>query len=209
MPHTPFGPGAEGERPTPGSNTPQPPPKAEPGRPGWVDMRRQGARGWYVAIGLCGYLTVGLTVLAVVVGVTTGEVVATLVLGVLAVLLGLITWPLARMGPRYSTRQGLLADDTGITLVQEPKRWFPGRAAHIPWTQVREVGQDVVVATTANGRATRYFVHIRLREPLGGAEPPTWALLDGDGIRIQLGKAKHAEVVGALRAPRPDLFRGD
>lgn len=196
-----------GEEQLPSSVT-QRAPRAMPGHPNWVDMRWQGVKGWIVAVALCGYLAVGLAVVAVVVGVTVGDLVPTLSLGGLAIAQGLITWPVARMGPRYSTKQGLLADGDGITLVQEPKRWFTGRSVHIPWSQVREIGQDVVVASNGNGQSARYFIDIRLRDPLRDVQVPTWTEPAEDGVRIRAGKAKRDEIVRALRAPRPDLFPG-
>ncbi|MDA8370114.1 MAG: hypothetical protein M0026_09605 [Nocardiopsaceae bacterium] len=184
-------------------------PETTPGPSHWVSMRWQGALGWAVATGLCVYLTVGLTVVAIVIAVVatdTGEIGASPVMLALALLCGLLSWPLVRMAPRYSTRQGVSADSTGITLVQEPKRWFSDRTAHIPWPQVRHISQDV--ATPSGNRDLKYIIDIELRAPFRGTELPTWAVPDGDTVRIWPSKARHAEIVQALRATRPDLFPG-
>ncbi|MFD0855592.1 hypothetical protein ACFQ07_25345, partial [Actinomadura adrarensis] len=138
-----------------------------------------------------------------------GQLGATVVLAVLALLFGLLSWPLVRMAPRYSTRQEVAADGTGVTLAQEPKRWFPGRTTRIPWSQVRRISQDRLVTSGDNGRTVRYFVDIELREPLPGEGLPTWVLPSDGKIRIRSGKSKHEEIARALRTARPDLFTAD
>ncbi|MFI0452791.1 hypothetical protein [Actinomadura sp. 6N118] len=182
------------------------PAEAEPGRSQWVDMGWQGVLGWAVATGLFVYFTVGLTVVAIVMVIVAGEVGAAAGMVALALVCGLVSWPLVRMAPRYSTRQGFLADGTGITLVQEPKRWFPGRNAHIPWPQVHRVRQDRIVVSGGNGRTVHYVIDIELRDPLRDAGLPTWAAFDGDKVRIRSRKTRQAEIVRALRATRPDLL---
>lgn len=188
---------------------PPPAPDKETDQGSWVDMRWQGAKGWFVAVGLFGYLTVGMTVVTIVVGATSGEIGATLGMAAVALVLGLITWPVARMGPRYSTVQGIRADGAGITLMQEPKRWFPGGRAYIPWSQVRHIGQDVRVTTAGDSRVAHYFVDIVPDDVSAvAAELPTWARVEDGKIRIMPNKTKRAEVVRALRSSRPDLFPG-
>lgn len=190
-----------------------PPAPSEPQPSHRVDMRWQGVVRWAVFTGFCVCLAVGLTVLTAVTAVAameTGEIEAAIVMLALALFFGLLTWPLARMAPRYSTHQGITADGTGITLLQEPERWFPGRTAHIPWPRVRRIGQDVVIGRSAVTHGnTQYFVDIELREPFHDTELPTWAVLDGDTVRIRASKARQGEITQALRATRPDLFPGD
>ncbi|MFD0853424.1 hypothetical protein ACFQ07_14395, partial [Actinomadura adrarensis] len=64
-------------------------PRMEPGPSGRVNMRWQGAAGWVIATGFCLYFAAGLTVAAIVTAVATGQLGATVVLAVLALLFGL------------------------------------------------------------------------------------------------------------------------
>ncbi|MGP4025887.1 hypothetical protein ACTWPP_21375 [Actinomadura sp. 3N407] len=147
--------------------------------------------------------------MTIVLAFVLGEIGAAALMLVLALVLGLLSWALVRMTPRYSTRQGVSTDGTGVTLTQEPKRWFSGRAVHIPWSRVRRISKEVVASQGAEGRIVRYFIDIELRDAPDGAELPTWSSRDGDKIRIQSKKVKHAEILGALRVARPDLFAAD
>ncbi|CAL9612056.1 hypothetical protein SUDANB121_05671 [Nocardiopsis dassonvillei] len=172
-----------------------------------VDMRWQHAGGWLLATGLCLHLTAGLTVLT---GVTVvlGEYGAAVLMLFLAVVLGLVCRPLLRMAPRYTTAQAVVLDGDGITLVQEPRRAFPGVRAHVPWSQVRGVGQDVGYAHLERGRRVQYFVDVVTEEPLHSVDLPHWAYLDGSELRIRPTRARHGELVRAFRAARPDLLPG-
>ncbi|WP_017570739.1 hypothetical protein [Nocardiopsis halotolerans] len=179
-------------------------PSEPPTHSSWVDMRGQGSLGWAVAAGLCVFLTIGATVLTAVTAATQtlGAAVWTLLL---ALFLGLLSWPLVRMAPRHSTRQGISVDDTGITLVQEPRWWFPGRAAHIPWSRVLRASRDRSVQTGGGVRTIWYYVVVELHAPLDGARYPTWVIPEEGGIRIQIGEWEQARLARALHAARPDL----
>ena len=208
MSHEPPAPGPQLPRRT----FPQDPsctmPGAAPDPSQWVDMRWQGALGWAIATGFSVYITVGLVVLTVVTAVSSGGVWDTVFMLLLTLVFVLLSRILVRMTPRYATRQGLLADDTGITLMQEPKWWFPGCMAHVPWSQVSGMSQDVIVFHGQSGRKTQHVIDIDLYGPDRDMELPGWAALDDSKIRIQPSKAKHAAAVGVLRRPRPDLFPG-
>lgn len=193
------------ERRSPGTDVR--PPAAGTGPSHRVNMRWQGALGWAVTTVLCVYLTAGVIVMSVVVAVS-GEILGTVGLLVLALILGLLCRLLLRMTPRYSTRQGMVVDGTGIALVQEPQWWFPGRKAHIPWSLVSHISQDLIVTRSENGQKVQYLIDIDLHEPLRDVELPTWAVLDEGRVRIKSSKARHEETVQALRGPRPDLFPG-
>lgn len=184
-------------------------PAEEAGTVRRVNMRWQNALPWAVTTAVCLYLAIGSTVLTVVVAVVGRQVVGTLVMLALALLLGLLCRPLLRRAPHYTTRQEVAVDGAGITLLQEPQRRFSGRRIHIPWPQVRHIGQDVIVTSHAESRRTvAYLIDIDLSEDLPGAEVPTWASREVKRVRIRAGKRRHGEIVQALRASRPDLFQG-
>ncbi|MFI0351147.1 hypothetical protein [Actinomadura sp. 9N407] len=181
-------------------------PDADPGPTHWVNMRWQSALGWAVTTVFCLYIAVGMTVATIVSVIAVAPIAGTMMLLALAVIFGLLSWPLVRMTPRYSTRQGVSVDGTGITLAQEPKRWFPGRSAHIPWPQIRGISRDRIVTSSGDSRTVRYVVDIELNEPLRDPQPPGWAAVDGGRVRVQARKARQEEILQALRATRPDLF---
>ncbi|MEU5876066.1 hypothetical protein [Spirillospora sp. NPDC047279] len=169
-----------------------------------VDMRWQGARGWAIATGFSVYFALGLTVITIVL-LVTGEVGGAIGTAALAVIFGLMSWGLVRMMPRYSTDQGITVDDAGITLVQEPKWWFPGRSVHLPWSQVRGIGQERIVVR-GEARMIHYVTDIELAERPGDGALPSWSMFEGDGnVRILVRKrSKHARIGEVLLPARAD-----
>jgi hypothetical protein len=170
-------------------------------------MRWQRAGGWLLATGVCVYLTGGCAVLTLVWGLS-GDYGAAVITLFLILPLALITRLLLRMAPRYTTRQELVADRTGVTLLQEPKGAFPGLRVHIPWSQVLHVRQDARSDPYDTSRGVHYYVDVRTREPLYGTDLPHWTSLDGPTLRIRSKRSTHAALVRALRAARPDLLPG-
>ena len=186
-------------------------PEAAPGPAGAgvrrVDMRWQQAAGWLVTTVVCVYFALGLAVLTVVSAVN-GEYGGAGVMLFLTVFFALVSRPLLRRTPRYTTVQGVELDDEGITLVQEPKGSFAGVRARIPWSEVLGVSQDVGIDHQTSGRKPQFSVDVVTREPLYGVDLPHWVGLEREKVRIKPNRARHGELVRAFRAVRPDLLPG-
>jgi hypothetical protein len=168
-----------------------------------VEMRWQQAAGWIVTTATCVYLALGLAVLTVVAAVN-GEYAGAGALLFLTVFFALVSRPLLRRVPRYTTVQGVELDGEGITLVQEPKGSFAGVRTRVPWSEVLSVGEDVRTV----GRSEQYYVDVVTREALYGTDLPHWVALEGEKLRIKPNPRKHGELVRAFRAVRPDLLPG-
>lgn len=172
-----------------------------------VDMRWQQAAGWLVTTVACVYFALGLAVLTVVTAVN-GEYGGAGAMLFLTVFFALVSRPLLRRAPRYTTVQGVELDDEGITLVQEPKGSFAGVRTRIPWSDVRSVSQDVGIDHQTSGRKPQFSVDVVTDEPLYGIDLPHWVGLEGEKMRIKPNQARHGELVRAFRAVRPDLLPG-
>ncbi|MBB4935286.1 hypothetical protein F4561_006180 [Lipingzhangella halophila] len=204
-------------------------PAVEPGaphlrgtaEPQWVSMRGPRLAVWILGAVFVCYTDVALTAMSVV-AFAEGDWVDAVGGAVGAVVfLGVTGW-VVHVAPRMFTHQGVSADVSGITLVQEPALWFAGRTAHIPWPDVRTISQDVLVTGTGKDRRSSALVHLMLHYPDRVTSAPTWASVAPrelqtppaspteplTRITIKPGNRRHARIVGALRAVRPDFFPG-
>ena len=172
-----------------------------------VDMRWQQAAGWLVTTVVCIYFALGLAVLTVVTAVN-GEYGGAGAMLFLTAFFALVSRPLLRRAPRYTTVQGVELDDEGITLVQEPKGSFAGLRTRIPWSDVRSVSQDVGIDHQTSGRKPQFSVDVVTDEPLYGVDLPHWVGLEGGKMRIKPNRARHGELIRAFRAVCPDLLPG-
>ncbi|MDS1272683.1 hypothetical protein RIF23_20585 [Lipingzhangella sp. LS1_29] len=115
------------------------------------------------------------------------------------------------VAPRMLTRQGAAVSATGITLVQEPLLWFPGRGVALAWEQIHAITS----AHESDGSGTestnhRTVVRIRPTDPDQLPKLPSWAsrrLLFLNDTVIQVDSwLKHAQrLLQVLRETRPDL----
>lgn len=165
-----------------------------------------------LAVVIMGALAAACLVYAVVDGIVHGfEADEFPVLVVLATFAVPVTgWSVYSL-PRLVTDQGVSADDSGVTLAQQPRWWFRGTLVRIPWTDVRTISEDVLVTGDAKNRTSHLVVELRLRRPQPGVMP-TWVEVKRRRqsptalVIMPGGRRRHRRVVAALRAVRPDYF---
>ncbi|MBB4935285.1 hypothetical protein F4561_006179 [Lipingzhangella halophila] len=189
----------------------------------WVNMRWHGVVGWIVAALVAVATAVAISV-QMVREVGQPYIGASEITGGTVFLLGSLggtVWAVC-VAPRTFTRQGVSADASGITLVQDSALWFAGRTVHIPWPEVRSIVPDVVVTGSGDKRKTHAVVELMLRSPDWVSRVPSWASVFGQEvgrspasptepltrITIKPGNRRQPRIVEALRAVRPDLFPG-
>ena len=193
------------------------PGRAHGGTAQWVSLRGAGfIPSWLGGAGLTLFLlgaaAAACLVFAVVDGIVHGFQADDLaVLAVLATFAVPVTgWSIHRL-PRLLTRQGLAADDVGVTLAQEPKWWFRGTLVQIPWADVRSVSEDVLIIGDAKNRKSHLVVELRLLRPKHDLLPG-WVQVKGRRqapttlVVMPGSRRRHGQVLAALRAVRPDYF---
>lgn len=116
--------------------------------------------------------------------------------------------------PRCLTHQGVSVDESGVTLVQEPRLWFEGRTVFLPWDGVR-----MVRGATLGHRSGTKVVKVFLHGPGMVTHAPTWCAVNPrenidvpatpqqplTKVTLSTGR-KFGAVLNAVRKMRPDLI---
>ncbi|PRX97060.1 hypothetical protein [Allonocardiopsis opalescens] len=187
----------------------------------WVDLGRRRLGAWTVA------LLVPLAYIVAVTALLALEPDPAVWAGPVAMVLlcAAVVARLVQVAPRLFTRQGVSVHAAGVTLVQEPSLWFPGRVAHLRWDEIAAVRERTAVTLDSlfdRARGSDLVVDVFLRTPGRAGPVPTWARVHPHEaevppatpaapltrIRIAPGHHRQPALVQALRAARPELLQG-